>query len=815
MKIQFKSDILPHLVAVVLFLAISFAYFSPVFDGKEIKQSDVMNYYGMSKEITDFRDQTGEEALWTNSMFGGMPAYLISVRYNSNLLSHLHALLNLFHTRPVNYLFVLLLGFYIALLLFRVNPWLSIAGAIAFGLSSYFLIVIEAGHLTKVQALGYMPPVIAGVYYAYNRKIILGALIAGLFLALQLLVNHLQITYYTLLVILVLIVFQLIQDIRQKSLMKFIKASVVLGAAVILAVGVNFGSIYLTYDYGKDSMRGKSELTHDIDNKTGGLDKDYATAWSYGKGETFNLLVPNLMGGASGGALSEDSDTYKYFESRAGKAQARQIIKQLPLYWGPQPFTSGPVYIGAIVVFLFVLGMFIVKGPVRWWLFTATLLAILLAWGKNLNWLTDLFLDYFPGYNKFRTVSMILVIAEFTMPLLGIFAIQRILNGEVDKQKLKKGIFWSLGIVGGLCLLFAAIPGAFFSFDGLNDAAYESSGYPMDAIRADRQSLLQADAFRSLVFVILGAAVIFGVYIGKLKKGWVYFCLAALFIFDLWTIDRRYLNNDDFVPKREMKTPFTPTMADQYILQDPDPDFRVLNVAVNTFNDASTSYFHKSIGGYHGAKMKRYQELIDFHISKNNMAVLNMLNTKYFIIPTEEKGPVPQQNPEALGNAWFVEQYRLVENADEEINALTDFDPAKEAIVDKRFASQLEGLNLQKDSTAAIHLLEYKPNHLSYESQTGSDQLAVFSEIYYSKGWNAYIDGQPAPHIRANYVLRAMKVPAGKHSIEFKFEPKMYYTGNTISLISSVLLILFIIGVIVYELKAAGKKQEETAAGKK
>ncbi len=801
MKINFTRNLLPHIVAIILFLSISFAYFSPVLKGKVIKQSDVVHWLGMSKEITDYRDKTGEEALWTNNMFGGMPAYLTSVKYNKNLFKSVHTILNLNHTKPVNYIFLCLFGFYIALLLFRVNPWLSIAGAIAFAFSSYFFALIEAGHMTKIVAIGYLPPIIAGIYYSYNRKILLGAIVAGMFVALQVIVNHLQITYYTALIILVLVMFQFINDIRKKEIKRFFKASAALIVVTIFAVGVNFGSLYLTYDYGKDSTRSKSELTNNITNKTSGLDKDYITAWSYGKAETFTLFIPNVVGGASVGELDEDSETYKFYKDRAGQGKAKQAIKQLPLYWGSQPFTSGPVYVGAIVFFLFVLGMFVLKGHLRWWLFATTILAITLAWGKNFMWLTDLFIDYFPGYNKFRDVTTMLIVVEFTIPLLGIIALHKIISGEVSKEKLKKALFKSLGIVGGFTLIFAVMPGVFFSFEGLNDAYYASLGYPMDEIIADRPSLLQADAFRSLVFILIGAALIYALYLGKIKKSVLYVLFAFLFLADMWTINKRYLNDENFVPKKEMKTPYHASQADKFIMQDKDLYYRVLNATVDPFKDASTSYFHKSIGGYHGAKMKRYQELIDFHIGKNNMKVLDMLNTKYIIIPTEDQGPIPQQNPNALGNAWFVEKYEIVENADEEIAALTDFDPASEAIIDKRFNNELKGFVFKKDSLASIVLTEYKPNYLKYESNAKTEQLAVFSDIYYSKGWDAYVDGKLTPHFRTNYVLRAMRVPAGNHTIEYKFEPKMYYIGENISLVSSLVLILMFLGIIFKEIK--------------
>ncbi|MDA3780414.1 MAG: hypothetical protein PF487_09395 [Bacteroidales bacterium] len=792
-----------HLIAIIAFILISYAYFSPLLEGKVIQQGDKTTFLGMSKEVRDFRDNTGEEALWTNSMFGGMPTYLISTKYPSNLIKKIDGFLK-FGARPASQLFLCLLGFYIALLIFKVDPWLSIIGAVAFAFSSYFFIIIAAGHNSKAIAIAYMAPIIAGVYLTYRKKILLGAAVTAIFLALQLLANHLQITYYTLIIILIFGIYELIYTIKEKSFNNFIKTSSVLLVAVLLAAASNFSRIYTTYEYGKHSIRGKSELTHNADNKTSGLDKDYATAWSYGIDETLTLLIPNFKGGASGGTVGTNSASYDFFKQMQGARYAKQVIKQLPLYWGSQPFTSGPVYVGAIIFFLFVLGIYIVDKKVKWWLLTATILSVLLAWGHNLNWLTNLFLDYFPGYNKFRTVSMTLVIAQFTIPLLGLLALKNVFSGNIDKDKILKAIKNSFYITGGITLFFAIFPGLFFNFSAESDQQYIAQGAQgfVDALREDRQSLLQADAVRSLIFIALSFAVVYAFLSKKLTRNIAMLALFALIITDMWSVNKRYLNNDNFISKREAKTPFKPTQANKLILQDKDPNFRVLNLTVSTFNDASTSYFHKSIGGYHGAKMKRYQEIINYHISKNNMRVLNMLNTKYFIVPDKSKNRSPQvqKNPNALGNAWFVKDYSLVADADAEIEALYDFDPKTEAIVDKRFDKLLDSKSLQYDSTAGISLVDYKPNILIYKSSSETKQLAVFSEIYYPKGWKAYIDNKPAEYLRANYILRAMIIPEGNHEIEFKFKPKSYFVGNKVSLTASSILLLLLLGVIIYEL---------------
>ena len=796
----------PHLVAIVVFLSITFAYFSPLLDGKRVSQSDMNQYLGMSKEITDFKEKTGEQTLWTNSMFGGMPAYLISVEYSANLVRYANLIMNLGLEKPANYLFISLIGFYILLLIFGVNPWLAIGGAIAYSFSSYFFIIEAVGHNTKALALAYMPPIIGGVVLAYRKKIIAGSAIAGLFLALQLLANHFQITYYTLLIVLVFILFFFYKSIIEKAISKFFKSSAVLAITILLAFSTNITSLWLVYEYGKESMRGKSELTEDQQNKTGGLDKDYATAWSYGISESWTLLVPNFMGGASIGEVGKNSATFKALKDN-GVPNTDAICKQLPLYWGDQPGTSGPVYVGAIIFFLFIFGLFYVKGYIKWWLLTATIFALFLSWGRNFMFFTDLFLDYFPGYDKFRTVSMILIIIEFAMPLLGILALKQFIENSDDKARFMKAFKIAIASVGGILLIFAVMPGMFFNFSAASDAQLISNGWPeflVNAIKEDRKSMLTSDAFRSLIFILLFAGAMLAFYFKKLSVKYVYISLALLLIFDMWTVNKRYLNNDNFTAKREATTPFKPTQADIQILQDKDPDFRVLNLSVSTFNDASTSYFHKSIGGYHGAKMKRYQEIIEKQISKNNMSVLNMLNTKYFIVPTKDQGAVVQKNYGALGNAWFVSNYKLVENADSEIVALDNFNPAETLIVDKRFENKVKGFVPKIDSTAIISLTDYKPNHLTYKSKSSIEQLTAFSEIYYNsgKGWNSYIDGKAIEHFRANYVLRAMKIPAGEHTVEFKFEPSAYATGETISFASSALLVLMCIGAIVMELKA-------------
>ena len=825
-----NSTLLRHVYPILIFLALSIGYFVPeVLEGKKISQHDILQYRGMSKEIVDHRAQYGDEPLWTNSMFGGMPAYLISTQYRSNLLRQVHRIFTLYDFRPVSFIFLYLTGAYIALLLFGLNPWLSFAGAIAYAFSSYLFIIIQAGHVSKVLALGYMPPIIAGVYAAFRGRALLGSLTAGIFLGLQILVNHLQITYYTLLIILLFGIFELVQAIRDKSLGNFIKPFPWLVLFVLLAIGANFSTLYTTYEYGKYSIRGKSELSVDAENKTSGLDKDYATQYSYGIGETFTLLIPDFMGGSSGGALKTSSHTYNYIKKNYGASEARGFIGSVPLYWGKQPQTSGPVYAGAVVVFLFVLGMFIVKKQLKWWLFAVTALSVMLAWGHNFSFLTNFMLEHFPGYNKFRTVSMTLIMAGFAMPLLGILTIQEILTSNLSKKDFTK--FWKYSLIGpsALILLILLISGS-FDMSSPIDEQMRAQGLDgiVDAIHKDRLALLRTDAFRSLVFILLTAALVYFAYLKKIRFNALIILLSLLLLVDMWPVNKRYLSSKDFVTQKEDKNPFIPSTADQLILKDTDPDYRVLNLTVSVLQDASTSYFHKSLGGYHGAKMRRFQELFDHRLQQEfssligtmqrrmdltaidstlaTLGTLNMLNTRYIIYNADAP---PLVNSHRLGNAWFVDSLVVVPDADAEIAALNTIDPASQVVVDNRFSEVLEGFSPVKDTTATISLTEYRANYLKYSSVSSTEQMAVFSEVYYDKGWQAYVDGKPVPHFRANYLLRAMRVPSGNHVIEYKFRPKSYYIGEKISLASSLVLILLLLGTGWFEYKKVKKDKTE------
>jgi len=835
---KLKNLSLEFIVAVILFLIISMAYMYPALQGKNVSQHDIVQHAGMSKEIVDFRKETGEEALWTNSMFGGMPAYLISTNFKSNVLRFFHNVITLRINDfkrlglPFCFIFLYLFGFYIALRIFGINSWLSIVGSIAYALSSYFIIILVAGHNTKAFALGYMPPIIAGTYLAFRGKILLGSAIMGVFLSLQIFIIHFQITYYTFLIIFIYGIVEFIYAIKEKRYKTFLLAIGSLLIAALLAVGSNFSSLWTTYEYGNYSMRGKPELTQDGENQTSGLDKDYATDWSYGKSETFTLLIPNFKGGASVSAIPEKSKTYEFIKKIQGAKEARKTIKQMPTYWGDQQYTAGPVYVGAIMVFLFVFGLFIVKGKLKWWLLAVTFLSILLAWGRNFPLLTNFFLDYFPGYNKFRTVTMTLIMAEFAIPLLGILSVNEMLKGVLKKKVLVKALLNSFYITGGLCLFFIVTAGALFDFSSPIDQQYLAQGATdfVNALQDDRLMLLRRDAFRSLVFIALGGGIVYLYVSEKISKQYFIAGLGLLILFDMWPVDKRYLNADNFVTNREYKNPIPKSQADEFILThaSADPDYRVLNLAVSPFQDATTSYWHKSIGGYHGAKMRRYQDLIESYMSPEIQSlinalrsgnirtadtvlkrskVLNMLNTRYIIYNPDA---MPIINNFNYGHAWFVERLEFAADPDEEIYLLGLSNPRKFAVVNRKFRDFFTSFKFDTDTSAFIELTSYAPNRLVYNSSSSVDQLAVFSEIYYPKGWIVEIDGEKTDYFNANYILRAMLVPAGDHEIVFTFQPKSFYTGNKISMASSLLLLILLLGVAVIEIRKYLQESQTT-----
>lgn len=807
---QFKQY-LPHLAAVALFIIFSFAYLRPVLEGKQIIAHDTQSWMCMAKETIDFNENNDDVTLWTNSMFGGMPNYQISMDQPYNLIKYVEKVILSFPQTVYN-LILYLIGFYILLLTFRVNPWLAIVGAIAFTFASYNFIIIAAGHNSKAITIAYMAPLIGSVFSAFRYNKIGGGILTAFFLSLAVRANHIQILYYTLIILLIFGVVELIYSIKEKTLPSFLKSTGMVLAGVVIALGMNATALITTYEYGKYTMRGDSNgLTTDVQNVQNGLNKEYITQWSYGVDESMTLLIPDFKGGASGGVLSEDSETAQTIKDKFNVPNIKKTMEeyQLPLYWGTQPFTSGPVYIGAIVIFLFVLGFWTVDKRILWWLIPTIILTLMLSWGKNFMWLTDIFVDYVPLYKKFRTVSMTLVATGFGITLIAVLALKEIFT-TTDKGRLIKPILISAGITAGIALIFALIPSLAGSFTSEADAQFTGEmAFLKDTLPTDRASMLRADAFRSVLF-ILGAAALIWLYIKNLLKTNVTIVLIGiLLMLDLVPVAYRYLNENNFERKRNIKNIVQPTAADNLILQDKS-EFRVLDATVNIFNDATPSYFHKNIGGYHAAKLRRYQELINSHIEPeigqlfgafnraktfdeiqpvlDSLGVLNMLNMKYVIY---NKEAAPLVNSSANGNAWFVQKINIAANADEEMKLTGSIDTRREVVIDKQYAEQIS-VKPVNDTTATIVLKSYKPNELVYVFNAKTDQMAVFSEIYYDKGWNAYINGENAPYVRANYLLRAMPLKAGNYEVVFKFEPKAYKTGNMIAIASSIAFILII-----------------------
>ena len=822
MKNIFKQ-IRPYLVAIISFYIIAVSYFMPViFENKQLHQTDVRKGVAMGQDLGQHaRENNGERSLWASRMFSGMPAYQIAPGYqSSSVLKFLRRTFEGGLPSPANHLFAYMLGFFILLLALRVNPWLAIVGAIAYGFSSYFLIIIEAGHIWKVWVLELIPPTLAGIIWTFRSQWLAGGIITALFFALQLFSNHLQMTYYFLLFVGVFIVCRLVYDWKKQQLLPFLKACGVLLIATLVGAGANITNLVFSARYSTQTIRGTSELSSNADNQTSGLDRDYVTQWSYGIGETFTLLIPNAKGGASepvgytlkDGQWQRDRDKNHSALNTIATPEIREFAAQQTSYWGDQPFTSGPVYAGAFILLLFVFGLFVVEGYMKWALLAGTVLSVLLAWGHNFMWFTNLFLDYFPMYNKFRAVSSILVIAELAVPLLAILALAKIVENPRLIVTKKKAFFISLGATGGLAFLFILAPTLFFDFSSAGDMealqGYNLSQVMQSGILRDlesmRISMFRADAWRSVIIILTGAALLWLYSAKKIKQPLLIGALAILVLFDLANVDKRYLNNADFVPKAAAQVAWEMTPADRQILEDTDPDYRVLNLSVSPFQDASTSYYHKSAGGYHGAKLRRYQELFDRYLSKMNMDVINMLNTRYLIVPGNDDQPRVQRNPDAFGNAWFAGTLHFVQNADEEMAALGEVDLKTTAVVDTRFAGQLEGFVPQHDETASIELVDYKINDLQYKVTANSEQVVVFSEIYYNDGltaWEAFIDGKPAPHFRANYVLRALRVPAGEHTVEFVFKPKAYDVLETASMFCLVLLLVAFFAIVAWEIK--------------
>ncbi len=829
---------LPEVLVIVLFALIAFAYFFPAdIEGKILYRHDSSAGVGLGQEAQKYKEATGKATRWTNSAFGGMPTYQTAPSYGST--ESITAAAKAYHLwLPENvwYVFVYLLGFYILLRAFDFRRWMAALGAVVWAFSSYFFIIIAAGHIWKVWALAYLPPMIAGIVLAYRGKYLWGLIVTAIFAAFEVNANHVQMTYYYLFIIVLMALAWLVDAIRKGELLHWLKATGVCLAAAVIGIGMNASTLYHTWQYSQESMRGKSELVkaNSANQTSSGLERDYITDYSYGIGETWSLLIPNVKGGASDRVLGSTSAGKKqgsshYFNTAEGTIPYSYIYEQMPMYWNEstldrqQPGTSGPVYVGAFVLMLFVLGLFIVRGPLKWALLIATLLSIMLAWGQNYMPLTNFFIDYVPMYAKFRTVESILVIAEFCIPLLAMLALKEFVSSKSEERGVRSGkaLWAAFALTAVPCLLFALMPGLFFNFTTNTEVSQFQQMLPqdqlgafMDNLQQVRRSIFTADCWRSLAIIVVGMLLLLLYRAKKLKQSWLMGALIVLCLLDMWTVNKRYLSYDMFVPKSEREAPQQLTKTDEMILKDTTAqgNYRVLNMASNTFNENETSYYHKSIGGYHAAKLRRYQEMIEHYIMPEMQAlmpaianaagdmtkvngdsifpVLNMLNTRYIIMPLQGGETVPVQNPYAYGNAWFVDKISYVDNANAEIEGIKKLNLRHEAVADKRFEQQL-GKAAQQDATSLVTLVAYEPNHLTYDVESGRGGIIVFSENYYP-GWTATIDGQPAELGRANYILRALNVAAGKHKVELMFYPKSLQTTETIAYIALALLLLAI-----------------------
>ena len=802
MNLSLKK-VLPHLFVFLGFIVISLAYFYPVLQGKEIFQSDIAQYIGMARQQNEFRAETGEEPYWTDAAFGGMPTYQLGANYPHNYVKELDRTLR-FLPRPADYLFLYFIGIYILLLVLKIDYRLAFLGALAFGFSTYLIIILGVGHNAKAHAIAYMPWVIGGILLCFRRKYITGFLLLAFGMALEISANHFQMTFYLLLLVIVIGIVYLIDAFKKKTLRQFFKALGIMVVAVLLAIGANATNLMATQEYAEFSTRGDTGLTitpEGSPDKSEGLDYNYITEYSYGILESLNLFIPRFMGGSSAENVGTDSAIYsQLLKLGANPLQATQFAEAAPTYWGEQPFVGAPAYIGASVLFLFVFALFLVRGKLKWWVVGGSLLALFLSWGKNFGVLTDFFIDYVPLYNKFRAVSSIQVILELCIPVLAIAGLSHLFFREESKERKIFSLKWATIITGGLALLFLLFRSA-FSFTGESDGVLIQQLGPefVRALKEDRRAIFTADTIRSLALVLLTAAVLWFYLKEKFSRNIAFLALGVLILFDLVGVDKRYVDSEDFVRSSVVNRPFQATQADREIMKD-DGHYRVFDLSGSPFNTARTSFFHNSVGGYHAAKPGRMQELYDFYLSRNNLQVLNMLNTKYFIIPTEE-GPVAQHNPEINGNAWFVQEVKLVENANEAIKALEGIITKRVAVVNDDFRELLPRNEFAVDSSAVIDLVSYQPNELVYKSSSENGGLAVFSEIYYPHGWQTFIDGEKVPHFRANYVLRAMMVPPGEHEITFRFEPQVVETGSSIALASSILLGLLLISGIVWGIR--------------
>ena len=822
---------LPDLLAVLLFAVLAFAYFFPAdIEGRILYRHDASAGRGAGQEGIEYRQKTGERSRWTNALFGGMPTYQMAPSYGStDVLTKAVNAYHLWLPENVWYVFAYLLGFYILLRAFDFRQHLAALGSIIWAFSTYFLIIIAAGHIWKVWALAYLPPMIAGIVLAYRGKYLWGLLLTAVFTAFEINANHVQMTYYYMFIILLMGVAWLVEAIKEKQMARFLKATGVVALGAAIGLCINLSNLYHTWEYSQESMRGKSELVKkNASNQTSsGLERDYITQWSYGIGETWTLLVPNTKGGASM-PLSQNETAMEHAQN-----DFLPIYQQLGQYWGEQPGTSGPVYVGAFVIMLFILGLLIVKGPMKWALLAATILSILLSWGRNFMGFTDFFLDYVPMYAKFRTVASILVIAEFTIPLLAMLALKELMDKPELLKPRMKYVGISFLLTGGIAMLFSLMPSMFFDSFISSGEMRAIQSLPAEYIQPlvanlteMRKAVFTADAMRSFYIILIGTGILLSFMLGKLKKEYAIGIILVLCLVDLWTVNKRYLNDNMFVPESEREAPQAKSQTDELILRDQTLDYRVLNLASNTFNENETSYYHKSIGGYHAAKLRRYQEMIEQYISPEMQAlfgavsnaggdmtqvngdsiypVLNMLNTKYFIFPLEGGQTVPIQNPYVYGNAWLVDKLSYVNNANEEIATVGKLDLRHEAVADARFKEQLGEAAVQ-DTASIVTITSYEPNRLTYEVNSGKGGVLVFSEIYYP-GWTATVDGEPVELGRVNYILRAMNIQPGKHQVELAFFPKSVKTTETLAYTAYGLLILLLLGAALMEYRRRQKK---------
>lgn len=804
MKTWFSNNS-THLAVIGIFVAITFIYFPPAWQGKVLYQHDVLQAQAGQQEILNIKARDGDMPLWTNSMFSGMPSYQVAIELPSNLTTYLMRGFKGIFPHPIDVVLLYLLGSYLLFGVLRVKPWLAAVGAIAFAFSSYNFIYIEAGHANKTYAIAFMAPTLAGILLAFRGKYLWGAVILALAMALEIRVNHIQVTYYLFLVALILVGMEAYGAVRERRMLAFGKAILYQAVAVTIAIAINASLLWPTYEYSKETLRGESNLkTENTQRGDNGVSRDYAYHWSQGVGESLTFLIPNAYGGGMSTQLDEQSNVAKLVMSKgADPNQAAGFAANLPTYWGEKPGTSGPWYFGAGIMFLFILGLIIVPGRIKWWLAGATALVLLLSFGRHFPLVSDLFFYYFPMYNKFRAVESTLIIATLLIPILAVLAVNELVKHGADIKKLDKKVLYVFYGIGGVALLIAVLPDLFLSFKNSNhQAMIQQYGQQlqdntfanemMAALVKDRAALARADAFRSFLFVAATFVLVWLLIKNKVKAQVAVVLLGVVTLIDLWGVDRRYLNEDRFVDKLQLTRQFNPEReVDKLILMDKDPNYRVFDITTNPFADARASYFHKSIGGYHAAKLMRYQELIERQFSGAiNEDVLDMLNTRYLITADNENNQRIQRRSTAVGNAWFVEKVTVVTSNEEEMEAINAFDPSKEAFIHEDFKPLLDDRRLSQPENASIELTSYRPDHLIYEYSAPRDALAVFSEIWYDKGWKAYVDGEELPILRANYVLRALQLPGGNHQVEFKFEPRSYHLGETISLIGSIVLIL-------------------------